>query len=242
VLANPKWLPGFSLSVDYYTIKIKDVIGTLGVNDIVQGCFNKTLPTCDAFNLNNPNGPNFINVQPFNLASIKTTGYDIEGSYRWARPLGLGGTLTVRGLATHIIKYVTDTGLPNQIPNDTAGINTGSTPNWKFLTIQTYDTDKWSFLVQERWFSDGKYNNNYIECQSSCPASTPQHPTINNNRIKGSFYVDIGGTYKILPQVSAYFKIDNLLNQSPPYLPGFPSPSLYDILGRVYRVGLRFNL
>ena len=53
VLANPKWLPGFSLSVDYYTIKIKDVIGTLCVNDIVQGCFNKTLPTCDAFNLNN---------------------------------------------------------------------------------------------------------------------------------------------------------------------------------------------
>ena len=241
VLANPKWLPGFSLSVDYYTIKIKDVIGTLGVNDIVQGCFNKTLPTCDAFNLNNPNGPNFINVQPFNLASIKTTGYDIEGSYRWARPLGLDGTLTVRGLATHIIKYVTDTGLPNTIPNDTAGINTGSTPNWKFLAIQTYETDKWSFLVQERWFSDGKYNNNYIECQSSCPAATPQHPTINNNRIKGSFYVDIGGSYKILPKVTAYFKVDNLLNQSPPYLPGFPSPSLYDILGRVYRVGLRFG-
>lgn len=242
VLANPKWLPGFNLSVDYYTIKIKDVIGALGVNDIVLGCFNKTLPTCDAFNLNNPNGPNYINVQPFNLASIKTTGYDIEGSYRWARPLGLDGTFTVRGLATHIIKYVTDTGLPNTIPNDTAGINTGSTPHWKFLTIQNYDTDKWSLLVQERWFSAGKFNNNYIECQTGCPIATPQHPTINDNRIKGSFYVDIGATYKITPGLSAYVKVDNLFNQSPPYLPGFPSPSLYDILGRVYHVGLRFSM
>jgi iron complex outermembrane receptor protein len=242
VLANPGWLPGFSLSFDYYKIKIKDVISSLGVNDVVNYCFRQILPTCDAFNLNNPNGPNFINVQPFNFASIKTTGYDIEGSYRWARPLGLDGTLTVRGLATHIIKYVTDTGLPGTIPNDTAGVLTGSTPNWKFLAIQTFETDKWSLLVQERWFTDGKYNNNYIECQSGCPASTVNNPTINNNRIKGSFYVDIGGTYKILPQVSAYFKIDNLFNQSPPFLPGFPSPSLYDILGRVYRVGLRFNL
>jgi len=242
VLANPKWLPGFSVSIDYYTIKIKGLIGTLGVNDIVNGCFNKTLPTCDAFNLNNPNGPNYINVQPFNLAAIKTTGYDIEGSYRWARPLGLDGTLTVRGLATHIIDFTRNTGLPNTIPNDEAGVNTGATPHWKFLTIQSYDTDKWSLLVQERWFSDGKFNNNYIECQSSCPVSTPQHPTINNNRIKGSFYVDIGGSYKITPKVAAYFKVDNLFNQSPPYLPGFPSPSLYDILGRVYRVGVRFSM
>jgi iron complex outermembrane receptor protein len=242
VLANPTWLPGFSLSFDYYKIKIKDVISSLGAGDIVNYCFRNILPTCGSFNLNNTAGPNFINVQPFNFASIKTDGFDIEGSYRWHRPLGLDGSLTLRGLATHIIKYVSDTGLPGTIPNDTAGINTGSTPNWKFLTLQTYETAKWSFLVQERWISDGKFNNNYIECQTGCPASTVNHPTINNNHISGAFYVDIGGTYKIIPNITAYFKVDNLFNQSPPAVPGFPSPSLYDILGRVYRVGLRFSL
>ncbi|WP_367120048.1 TonB-dependent receptor plug domain-containing protein [Sphingomonas sp.] len=243
VLSNPSWLPGFSLSFDYYTIKIKDVISGLGANDIVNFCFQGILPqVCNSFNLNNTSGPNYVNVQSFNFASIKTEGFDIEGSYRWRRPLGLDGSLTLRGLATHIIKYVSDTGLPGTIPNDSAGVNIGGTPNWKFLTIQTYETDKWSFLVQQRWFSDGKYNNNYIECQTGCPVSTSQHPTISNNHIKGSFYLDIGGSYKILPNITAYFKVDNLLDQSPPYLPGFPSPSLYDILGRVYRAGIRFSL
>jgi iron complex outermembrane receptor protein len=242
VLANPNWLPGFSLSFDYYTIKIKDVIGSLGVGDIVNYCFRNILPTCSAFNLNNTAGPNFINVQPFNFASIKTTGYDIEASYRWQRPLGIDGTLTLRGLATHVIKYVNDTGLPGTIPTDVAGNLTGNIPDWKFLTLQTFETGKFSFLVQERWFTDGVYNKNYIQCQTGCPASTVNHPTINNNKISGAFYVDIGGSYKILPNVTAYFKLDNAFNQSPPSVPGFPSPSLYDILGRVYRAGIRFSL
>ncbi len=61
-------------------------------------CFRNILPqTCGSFNLNNPNGPNFINVQSFNFASIETSGFDIEASYRWPQLFGLPGTFTVRG-------------------------------------------------------------------------------------------------------------------------------------------------
>ncbi|MDE1916842.1 MAG: TonB-dependent receptor [Sphingomonadales bacterium] len=242
-LANPSWLPGFNVSFDYYKIKIDGVISSLGANDIVNYCYQKVLPqTCSAFNLNNPVGGNYINVQPFNLASIRTEGFDIEASYRWRNPLGLPGNLTLRGLATHVINYITDTGLPGTVPVDSAGSNLGNTPHWKWLAIQTYENDKFSLLVQERWFSSGTFANNYVVCQpGSCPVSTVNNPTIDYNYMPGAFYVDVGGTYNITHNVTAFFKIDNLTNVSPPPNPNFNNPALYDQIGRVYRAGVRFK-
>jgi outer membrane receptor protein involved in Fe transport len=241
--SGASWLPGLSLSVDYYRIKIRDVISSLGAGDIVNLCFQNILPeSCGAFNLNNNAGPNFINVQAFNLASIDTEGVDIEASYRWRRPFGLPGTLTLRALATNIRKFVTDTGLPGTIPNDTAGVNIGSTPDWKWLAVQSYATDDFSFLIQERWFTDGTLGNQYVQCApGTCPASTNNNPTIEENYIPGAFYLDIGGTYNVTKQVSAYFKIDNLLDRDPARSPYFVNPALYDVYGRTFRAGIRFG-
>jgi iron complex outermembrane receptor protein len=244
VLSEPAWLPNFSVSVDYYKIKIDDVISSLGAADIVNFCFRGVLPqTCNSFNLNNPNGPNFINVQSFNFASIETSGFDIEASYRWQQPFGLAGNFTVRGLATHIREYITDNGLPGTVPIDTAGVNIGNTPDWKILAIQTYETDNYSLLIQQRWISDGVLGNQYIECRpGTCPASTVNRPTIDNNHVDGAFYIDIGGSYTFRPGASAYFKVDNLLDEDPARVTIFSNPALYDALGRVYRLGVRFDL
>jgi len=242
VLANPHWLPGFSVSFDYYTIKMTDVISSLGAAQIVDLCFRNILPqTCSAYNLNNQSGPNYINVQSFNLASIKTRGFDIEASYQWRQPLGLPGNFTLRGLATHIIKFVTDTGLPGTAPNDTAGVNQGATPHWKVLAIQSYTNDKYSLTLQERWFSNGVYGNQYVVCQMGCPVSTSIHPTIDDNFMPGAFYLDIGGTYNLTKHVTAYAKIDNVFDHDPAKSPSYANPALYDIVGRLYRVGVRFS-
>ncbi|QIK80096.1 TonB-dependent receptor [Sphingomonas piscis] len=245
-LSGNPLLPGFGLSVDWYKIKVKGLIGTLGAQQIVDYCYDNVLPTCDAFNLNNTAGENFINVVPFNFGYIKTNGWDIEASYRWQRPLGLAGSFTLRGLATHIDEYVTAQGLPNTIPTDTAGVNQGTTPNWKFLTVQNYTTDRFSLYTQQRWFSDGLINNhNWIECQTTCPTGRTAlernlYPTIEDNSMKGAFYFDIGGSFKINNQFEAYGKIDNLFDRDP-VLGLFANPSLYDMVGRMYRAGVRFK-
>lgn len=243
VLANPSWLPGFSASVDYYKIKVDDVVSSLGAAQIVDYCFRNILPqTCGAYNLNNPNGPNYINVQSFNLASIKTSGFDIEASYRWRQPLGLSGNFTLRALATHIREFWTDTGLPGTVPVDSAGVNQGNTPKWKWLAIQSYETDRFSIMLQERWFTDGNYGNQYVVCApGTCPVSTANAPTIDKNFMPGAFYMDVGGTYTIRPDVTAYFKVDNLFDRDPAKSPNYANPALYDIIGRMYRAGVRFK-
>jgi iron complex outermembrane receptor protein len=247
VLARPAWLPGLSLSFDYYDIKLKGVIASLTAAQIVNLCFQGNTSTCGAFNLRNTNGPNFVNVQAFNLASIKSNGFDIEASYQWQQPLGLDGSFTVRALATHVRKFVTDTGLPGTIPVDTAGSNAGATPDWKWLAIQTYEADRFSITVQERWFSSGVIGHQYIECKAgSCPVSTVNNPTIDRNRMKGAFYVDLGGSYNITSSIKAYFKVDNMFDRDPEPMPQTNTgldinPALYDTLGRTYRAGVRVS-
>jgi outer membrane receptor protein involved in Fe transport len=46
----------------------------------------------------------------------------------------------------------------------------------------------------------------------------------------------------VLPGATAYLKVDNVLNEEPAPSTIFVNPALYDVLGRVYRLGLRFNL
>ena len=242
VLSGVPWLPGFGLSFDYYTIKVKGVVSSLSAAQIVDFCYRNIIPaTCGSYNLNNQNGPNYINVQPFNLASIKTRGFDIEGSYRWQRPLGMPGSLTVRALATHVIDFITDTGLPGTVPVDSAGDNTGVTPKWKWLAIQSYANDRFSFNVQERWFTDGTIGNQYIVCQSNCPVSTAAHPTIDNNFMPGAFYLDLGASVNLTKNITAYAKVDNVFDHSPAKSPFYANPALYDIVGRIYRAGVRFG-
>jgi outer membrane receptor protein involved in Fe transport len=203
---------------------------------------------CGAMVLNSPVASNnYVTVQAFNLASLRTKGYDLEGAYRMnLKDWGVPGRLTFRALVTRNISFLTDPGVVGTIPSEGAGANLGATPKWKGLASQSWDTDKYSLTLTERWISKGVYSNEYIECQTNCPVSTTIHPTIFDNKMKGAFYVDLGGSYKLGDKTTAYFKIDNIGNVDPAPAPQTNlsfgiNPQLYDVLGRVYRVGVRYN-
>ena len=247
VLTQPRWLPGFSASFDYYTIKVDGVISTLGLQQEVDLCEAGYQELCAAMVLNSPVPTNnYVRLQQFNLASLKLKGFDIETSYRGSMAgVGLPGMFTLRALATHTIDNITDPGVPGTIPTQGAGVNLGATPRWKLLATQGWSTDSASVTLTERWVSNGVYSNEYIECQTNCPVATTIHPTIDNNRMKGVLYFDLGATYKLSDRIMAYAKIDNLADRNAPTAPG-PNvgyglnPSLYDVLGRMYRAGVRF--
>ena len=88
------------------------------------------------------------------------------------------------------------------------------------------------------------FGNQYVVCTASCPASTGNHPTIDFNKMKGAFYVDVGGTVKVNDNFGMFFKVDNLFDHDPAPSPQTNTgldvnPALYDTLGRIYRVGVR---
>ena len=244
---QPSWMPGLSASFDYFDVKVKDVISSLGGQTLVDLCVAGNQEICGTMQLTGPAGTNFVTAQAFNLASLRSKGYDMELAYRTkANPLGIPGRLTFRALATHMKSFLSNSGIPNTIPSEGAGVNMGNTPDWKVLASQAWDWDKWNVSVSERWISDGVRSNEFIECQTNCPVSTANNRTIFDNSMKGAFYVDLGASYKFSDRLSIYGKVDNVGNVDPVAAPQEnPSiainPALYDVLGRTYRVGLRYK-
>ncbi|HEY5756221.1 MAG TPA: TonB-dependent receptor [Steroidobacter sp.] len=258
VVYQPDWLPGFSTSVDYYRISVEGSIGTITTQQEMDLCFQGNQTLCDFIVRDTSGLVTEVQLKPVNLASTETDGVDIEASYR--RPVsalfGSGpADITLRALATHVFKYDTDSGIPNAIITEAAGQNSGNIANWRAYATESYSTDVFSITLAQRWTSPGVIANNWIECTSNCPAPTINNPTVNNNHIKGALYWDLGGTYDLVSSGRGftnqiYFKIDNLFNLDPPkvataglnpYLVRATNSALYDLLGRTYRLGVRFS-
>lgn len=281
VVYQPSFLPGFGLSIDYYDIKIKGAIGTLGAQQIVDRCFegneelcrqialatqdNVAAPTFEYGNgWDRTTGPNvvpnlgdiWVYTANFNYVAERTRGLDFEVSYQ--TPLdriaaSLPGRLTLRGLATRFITRSSDNG--TQPPNNIVGQNSGAIPTWKYRVTANYAVDDFTVQLTGRGFSGGVYSNTYFECTTGCPASTALNRTISDNSLPGAFYVDayLSRRVKIGAADTDFFlQVGNLFNRDPALVGNGPSDtsspdpgtnrSLYDFLGRTFRVGLRFDL
>jgi outer membrane receptor protein involved in Fe transport len=256
---TPTFLPGFAASIDYFDIDLQDAIGTITAQTITTLCLEQNRQDlCQFITFNGPAGPTSpitgIKLVPFNFARQRAKGFDIEASYR--TDLG-NGSLTLRGLVSHYIDNIVDNGI--DVARDLAGQNAGgneATPSWNYRLTANYDLERWSFNLVGRGFSGGVYDNNFVECTTTCPISTPQARTINTNRIAGQWYLDATLTHRFKVQssdVEAFFYVRNLLNSDPVLVgngptgnntPAYPQTnrSIYDVLGRVYRIGLRFTL
>ncbi len=245
VVLQPAFLPGFAAAIDYFDIQIEGAIGSVQANTIVDRCFQGNQTYCAAITRSG-NQISQVSVSPFNFAVQKSRGLDLEASYRF----NLGdGAMALRAVGTYYLENYEDNGI--DAPTDTAG--SISLPEFIYRATATYTADPWTIQVTGRGVSESTYDNAFIECTAGCPASTIENRTINNNKIDGAFYVDLAMTYdlKVLQKTEAFVSISNLFNRDPEivaYGPagtayGNPSTSqgVYDILGRVFRVGVRFE-
>jgi outer membrane receptor protein involved in Fe transport len=246
---SPTFLRGFKASVDYFRIEMNDAIGNLSAQEIINRCYDGRSEYCAAYTVDPNNASRLLfRSQPFNFTRQLSRGIDIDTSYRL--PLG-ADTLTLRGVATRYIENMIDQGIPGTAVINTVGVNGGqsSTPTWIFRVSANYDTPTTSVSLVGRGVSSGRYDAGGIECQTSCPIATTQFPTYDDNHVSGLFYADFNLTQKITvgstSDAQLFFNVTNLFNREPLLVPetGLAANSTYsDLLGRSFRVGVRFQL
>jgi outer membrane receptor protein involved in Fe transport len=214
-----------------------------------------------------PNQVLSITAIPFNSAGLLTDGFDIESSYQFdLENWDLPGDFIVRLLANHTMKFISDPLQPGQYATETAGVlmggfnsdtysgTTGQVLTWKVTAQQSWQGDKFGLTLTERWFADGVMRGKWLAqgisspgtqwvvCSTGCPTDTNQVRTTNYQYVPSVFYMDIGTTYNWTDSTSLYFKVNNALNTSPPNTGSNEvNNTLYDVIGRFYQIGIRFN-
>jgi iron complex outermembrane receptor protein len=258
VVVQPRFLPGFSASFDYFNIRNKDAIGSVGAQQIVNFCFEGNQSFCNAITrgiVNNQLAIQRIRTSPFNTTVQIARGYDIEASYRTSLDAwisGWDGELSLRALATRTLKDYSDNSI--NVPTESVG---AGTPKWKWTASASYTVEQFRMSISGRGLSSGKLSNTAIECTSGCPTSTTQNVTTTYNRRPGNFYLDTSLSYQFMSaddggtEMEAYLNVRNVLNTDPnPSYPGPGGSPYYSILadcgaddcqGRVFRAGIRFE-
>jgi outer membrane receptor protein involved in Fe transport len=71
---------------------------------------------------------------------------------------------------------------------------------------------------------------------------TVTNPTINFDKVDAMFYLDLGLNWNYSERTQYYVKVDNLTNIRPPDIGSQDNNQvIYDVIGRMFRVGVRFN-
>lgn len=125
LVLRPRFLPGLSVTADWYDIKLENAVNTPDVNELFKLCVDQpTLdnPFCDSFERAPGTGfiRNFV-VSAVNVAAFTTSGLEISVNYR-LRPAADIGTFNFRlvgGYLNDLTFLATVGGVPEQQRNRT---------------------------------------------------------------------------------------------------------------------------
>jgi outer membrane receptor protein involved in Fe transport len=205
-VVKPRFLPGLTLTVDYYNIKVTDQIATLAAQTIINLCYNNSAGIANAFcalQARDPATGLFADPAAIssgvNFAAQRTKGVDIDLDYR--RTFDNGDRLRLSVIATRVIAL-------NDFPDPTnpfvpnRRLSELGDPKWGGSLFFDYDFGDIDFRYSARYI--GKQTIAAYETQNGyiglCPASgiTP-----NTGGINGAAVNCTAGTLTPIPANNA---------------------------------------
>lgn len=236
VVFTPSFAPRLSVSIDYYDIKVKGAIASLTAQTIVTRCNSGDAASCLLVQRGSDGRVSNILLAPVNFQKILTNGVDVEVAYRL--PIG-PGVLDLRGLTTYVNKLnlVGQNGDVTKFAGNTDQPvldGPGGTPHWRANMNATYSTDDYRFSLTGRYVGGGVITRDDV--------------TLDWNHVSGRFYVDVSGEFTLFKtssggKVAVFGTILNAFDKDPPFT-GYQfqtARQLYDVIGRQYTAGVRFN-
>lgn len=253
---QPRFLPGFSLTVDYFDIQVKDVITSVAAQTLVNTCYDlPTLdnPFCALINRfqgpgTGPNGevPGQILDQDLvvagvNFAARTVRGIDAEAAYSYS--FGENSRIATRFIYTHLFER--------------SNFENPSTPDFENRILSELgdpqDEFRWNVDLKLGDFNIG-YRMQYIGPQvlnlfedtrplpgATSPAGTPPNNAdyADIEEYPETFYHDVRVALELEDRFELTLGVDNLLDTNPPLgLTGIGGGSgIYRVRGRNYYAG-----
>ncbi len=264
---TPHMLPGFTLSVDYFNIKVNDVVQPLDPNIVLNACAQNGTPAlCALVHRVASNGyslwlgtAGYVVGTNVNAGFVKTSGVDVEANYRV--PLSNFGMDGYGSLAFHLtgtyLKDLLDNpGIPRTSTGgqtvtefDCAGLYGVSTcgtpsPKWRHQFRTTWRTP-WSGLeISGQWRYFGGVD---FQGVSTNPFLVHAVSPVDAH-LAAQSYFDISAQFKVHDRMTFRLGVNNVADKAPPLVAsgsggtnalynGNTYPGVYDSLGRYVFAG-----
>jgi len=247
MVVQPTFVRGLSMSIDWYSINVKDAIARLGAQNIVNQCHAGATQLCAQITRDPVTG-DIVGMKDvfLNINALKIVGTDVEADYQTA--IGAGRSLTFRLLGGYLDEYaLANLGAPVQQ-------EAGTTGNLPLPRVQlnlgvNYAQGPYSVFLNERFISSGKREWNDNE-----PGFPFNGQVINDDHIASALYTDLNLAYTMTTKNNSewqlYLNVANLFNRAPPRVPIFSgfggttdtNRALFDVLGRRFVLGVKFSL
>jgi iron complex outermembrane receptor protein len=264
VVFTPTFFRNFTLSVDYWNISIAKAILNFPLTTIVSNCgildnaydcaqINRFLP--GGASIFGGEGLGSVNLPLVNAGSLKTSGVDIEGTYRFSlddvHMEGWGSVaFDFNGTYTDEVAI--------QLPDGTGynciglyGVTCGiPSPTWRH-TLRTTWITPWNLSLSLNWRYIAGTALDFNTSQPDLQDGNFKDLTATDAHIPAYNYLDFAFTWRVKDGFSVRGGVNNLFDKAPPLLdsnsfgisaPPFGNgntyPETYDPLGRVFFLGL----
>lgn len=235
---TPASLPGFSLNVDYWKIRLSDAISALSFQQTAERCVDAPSGIGNAFCQNVRRNPTSGQIEYVisineNIAAIETDGVDISASYSHDF---LGGKMRWKLDATRTLGY-TDYPFQDDPDEGEDYLSALGFPKWKATLGINYARDDWDVSWYTR-FASGTVRQDTYDAYRANPyyVQPGKAGSAISHDIRSSYDFDESGW-------QVYGGITNLFNSDPPVaLYGTSLGSaVYETIGRAYFLGINYK-
>lgn len=238
--AESPWLSNMSVSLDYYSIDIEDVISVVPGLTALSKCYNLdgsnpsysvTNPFCTLLTRDSNGLLQLIETPYLNLGGLRTSGVDLQLS--WSADVGNGNLYFTAGVG-YSEEFAVQT-LPGTQFQDYGGTNTigSSHPELKALTTLGYGFA--GATVALRW----RYQDAMADVTS---VTTPTNPGVG---VDAYNLYDLVATYELNDQWQFRAGVTNLTDEESVFVSSSQTStdtSVFDPVGRSYYFGVNFSM
>lgn len=239
LVLTPTFLPGFTLTADYFNIDVKDYINFIAPNIIMGSCISGANPAlCSLIHRDPVTGgislnsgtlatSGYIDSRNINTGYLHTKGVDIEANYLTSLDdLGLGdnGSLSANLFGTFVSDYLVQPYTGAKSGNDTNyncaglyGVTCGTpTPTWRHKLRMTWSSP-WNVDLSFNWrhMSGSSFDGN-----SANPFLKQGYVVTQSGggKIAAFDYLDVATSWQVSDGVELSAGVNNVFDRNPPTL------------------------
>jgi outer membrane receptor protein involved in Fe transport len=258
IVFQPPVIPNLAITLDYYSIKIKNAITLVAPQDIINNCFGSATldPTfCGLITRGSDHNLTLVKTTFVNASKLETSGFELQVDWsadvaplteQWALTHSLDGRFTFSMTADYVQKlrdfpFQNDPTNVHILEGVVNNVGNEGTPHLKGIADFTYKQDAVTFNWQVRYVGKGANFNRD-------PTSADGEEANNEPWAPARFYHDISVRYALDGHFGEWGKgaevfagVNNLFGEEDPFfLVGTGNDLGYD-LGRFIYTGFRIR-